>query len=146
MTCFFHLMVYFVLLNISFKKSVKDVVRKQVEDKDQREGNAGLMEAWSHAQYAGETERERERENTQKTIFQKTLAQYSSMYMCVCSMHTFIQVLGRTDRSTIVLQCSLRAPTLTPKYIPYGISFFASLGFLSRTGISDRSQPTRYSA
>ena len=25
--------------------------------------------------------------------------------MCVCSMHTFIQVLGRTDRSTIVLQC-----------------------------------------
>ena len=91
-----------------------------------RKENAGLMEAWSYAQYAGEIEREREREKTQKTIFQKTLTQYSSMYMCVCSMHTFIQVLRRTDRSTIVLQCSLRAPTLTPKYIPSGISFLAS--------------------
>ena len=46
--------------------------------------------------------------------------------MWVCSMHTFIQVLTRTDRSTIVLQCSLRAPTLTPKYIPSGISFLTS--------------------
>ena len=45
----------------------------------------------------------------------------------VCVQCTrFIQVLTRIDRSTIVLQCSLRAPTLTPKYIPRGISFFAS--------------------
>ena len=45
--------------------------------------------------------------------------------MCVqCTR--FIQVLTRTNRSTIVLQCSLRAPTLTPKYIPRGISFFVS--------------------
>ena len=57
------------------------------------------MEAWSNAQYAGE--RERVREKTQKTLFKN-----SSIYMCVCSMHTFIQVLTRTDRSTIVLQCS----------------------------------------
>ena len=47
---------------------MKDVVQKQVEDKDQREGNAGLMEAWSQAQYAGERERERERENTENYI------------------------------------------------------------------------------
>ena len=104
---------------------LKDVVRKQVEDRNQKERNAGLMEAWSHAQYAGETKRQRERKH-RKLYSKKTLTQYSSMYICVCSMHTFIQVLTRTDRSTIVLQCSLRAPTLTPKYIPNGISFFAS--------------------
>ena len=69
--------------------------------------------------------------------------------MCVCSMHTFIQVLTRTDRSTIVLQCSLRAPTQTPKYIPYGISFFASpIGPKTNSvlGLTDRSIPTRSSA
>ena len=71
----------------------------------EKERNAGLMEAWSNAQYAGERERERVREKTQKTLF-KTLQIYSIFYMCVCSMHTFIQVLRRTDRSTIVLQCS----------------------------------------
>ena len=30
-------------------------------------------------------------------------------------MNTFIQVLRRTDKSTIVLQCSLKSSTLTPK-------------------------------
>ena len=70
----------------------------------EKERNAGLMEAWSYAQYAGERERVRER-NTE-TLFKKTLQIYSTIYMCVCSMHTFIQVLTRTDRSTIVLQCS----------------------------------------
>ena len=45
----------------------------------------------------------------------------------MCFQYTrVIQVLTRTDRSTIVPQCSLRAPTLTPKYIPSGISFLAS--------------------
>ena len=78
------------------------------------------MEAWSYAQYVGEREREKHTENS----IPKTLTQ--NLYMCVCSMHTFIEVLTRTDRSTIVLQCSLRAPTQTPKYIPRGISFFAS--------------------
>ena len=69
--------------------------------------------------------RERQREsNTQKTRFQNN-ALTQCTYVCVqCTR--FIQVLTRTDRSTIVLQCSLRAPTQTPKYIPYGISFFAS--------------------
>ena len=37
----------------------------------EKEGNAGLMGAWSHAQYAGERERESEREKTQKLIFKK---------------------------------------------------------------------------
>ena len=87
-------------------RDVKDVMRKQVwRQKTEKRGNAGLMVAWSYAQYAGETESERER-NTE-TIFQKTLqSTLQSIYMCVCSMHTFIQVLTRTDRSTIVLQCS----------------------------------------
>ena len=38
---------------------------------ENREENAGSMEAWSYAQYAGETEREKHR----KTLFQKTLTQ-----------------------------------------------------------------------
>ena len=70
----------------------------------EKESNAGLMEAWSNAQYAGERERERVRENTENSIQNSNSIQ--SIYMCVCSMHTFIQVLTRTDRSTIVLQCS----------------------------------------
>ena len=83
--------------------------------------NAGLMEAWNYAQYTGETERDRE--NTENSIT-KTLTQ---CVLHVCVQYTrFIQVLTRTDRSTIVLQCSLTAPTLTPKYIPSGISFLAS--------------------
>ena len=90
--------------------------------------------------------RDRERETQKKLYFKNALTQ-CSIHVCVqCTR--FIQVLTRTDRSTIVLQCSLRAPTLTPKYIPSGISSFASFasfGSLCRTGISDRSQPTRYS-
>ena len=77
----------------------------RVKTEDRKKEDTGLMEAWSYAQYAGERERERERENTENYI-PKTLTQYSSMYMCVCSMHTYIQDLWRTDRSTIVLQCS----------------------------------------
>ena len=51
----------------------------EYEDRNQKERNAGLMEAWSHAQYAGETERERKN--------RKPLTQ--CLYKCVCSMHTF---------------------------------------------------------
>ena len=120
------------------------------EDRKQKEGKTQVQwKAWSYTQYAGERQREREREKTHKTLLQKTLTQYSVLsYVCVqCTR--FIQVLTRTDRSTIVLQCSLRAPTLTPKYIPCGISFFTSSrhpGSLHRTGVSDRYQPTQFSA
>ena len=69
----------------TYIKIVKDVVRKQVEHRNQKERNAGLMEAWSHAQYAGETERERE--NTENSITKNDLTQ--CLYKCVCSMHTF---------------------------------------------------------
>ena len=34
---------------------------------------------------------------------------------CVCSMNTFYTSPRRTDRSTTVLQCSLKISTLTPK-------------------------------
>ena len=104
----------------------------------------------------GVTHSTRERQRERKKKHRETLFQNSnSMYMCVCSMHTFIQVLTRTDRSTIVLQCSLRAPTLTPKYIPSGISLLASSRFSAQNrrirsvptnsvlGLSDRSQPIR---
>ena len=48
------------------------------------------MGAWSHAQYAGEREREweSERENTENSI-QKTLTQYTSIYMCVFNAHFY---------------------------------------------------------
>ena len=62
---------------------------KYEDRKQKRKENAGLMEAWSYAQYAGERERERDREReTQKTLLQ-TLTQKMSLYKCVCSMHTF---------------------------------------------------------
>ena len=38
---------------------------KLKKENRKKEGNAGLMEAWSYAQYAGEREREREREREQ---------------------------------------------------------------------------------
>ena len=51
------------------------------------------MEAWSHAQYAGE----RERENTE-TLFKKIMHSISTIYMCVCSMHTLYKSLqGLTE-------------------------------------------------
>ena len=59
-----------------------------------------------------ERQREREREKTQKTLFQNNAL---TQCTCVCSINTFYTSPRRTDRSTIVLQCSLRAPTLTPK-------------------------------
>ena len=87
-------------------------------------------------------ERQREREWERKhRLYSKTLTQYFVL-TCVCVQCTrFIQVLTRTDRSTIVLQCSLRAPTLTPKYIPSGISFLASPRF-SAQNRRIRSVPT----
>ena len=60
--------------------TVKDVVRKQVEDRNQKERNAGLMEAWSHAQYAGETEREKHRNLYYKKCSNSMLF---NVHMCV---------------------------------------------------------------
>ena len=73
-----------------FCKRCRAEARLKTEIREKED--AGLMRAWSHAQYAGETERERvsKRERkTQKTYIQKTLTQYTSIYYCVCSMHTF---------------------------------------------------------
>ena len=75
-------------------------------------------------------------------------------------MNTFIQVLEGLTEVLTVLQCSLRAPTLTPKYIPRGISFLTASRFTHRFGptyapvcelvyafgLTDRSQPIRSSA
>ena len=72
--------------------------------------NAGSMESLVLRSIRGR-DRERERENTQKAIFKIALTQCT----CVCSMNTFYTSPRRTDRSTIVLQCSLMSSTLTPK-------------------------------
>ena len=49
------------------------------------EGNAGLMEAWSHAQYAGETEREREKQTNY--IPKNSNSKYSVLLVCVFNAH-----------------------------------------------------------
>ena len=73
-----------------------------MKTENRKKENAGLMEAWSYAQYAGETERE---SKEQKLYYKK--CSNSMFCTCVCVQCTrFIQVLTRTDRSTIVLQCS----------------------------------------
>ena len=123
---------------------------------NRRKENTGLMESLELRTVRGrDREREREKKHS-KNYIPKTLTQ---CFIHVCVQCTrFIQVLTRTDRSTIVLQCSLRAPTLTPKYIPHGISFLASSRFSAQNrpnrsvptdsvlGFFNRSQPTRSSA
>ena len=74
---------------------MKDVVRKQVEDRKKKEENAGLMEAWSHAQYAGETERERER-NTETSITKNALTQ-CSVHVCVQCTLLYKSLQGLTE-------------------------------------------------
>ena len=54
----------------------------------EKEGNAGLMGAWSHAQYAGETEREKHTENS---ISKNALTQCSTNVCVQCTR--YIQVL-----------------------------------------------------
>ena len=109
------------------------------EDRKQREKEyTGLMECLESRTVRGrDRERERERKKNKKTILQKTLTRCIHM----CSMNMFYTSPRRTDRSTIVLQCSLRAPTLTPK-----IYSSRHPGSLHRTGLTDRSQPIRSSA
>ena len=59
--------------------------------------NAGLMEAWSYAQYAGEREREREREKHRK-LYYKTLTQCSVLHVCVFNAHVLYKSLqGLTE-------------------------------------------------
>ena len=55
---------------------------------------------------------ERQRERVQRRLYSKIAL---TQYTCVCSMNTFYTSPRRTDRSTIVLQCSLKSSTLTPK-------------------------------
>ena len=68
----------------------------EYEDRNQKEGNAGLMEAWSHAQYARETERERERENTENSITKSSNSM--SVQVCVFNTHVLYKFLqGLTE-------------------------------------------------
>ena len=89
---------------------------------EQKEEDSGLMQSLSLHSIRGR-DRESEREKTQELYSTKDLD--SLLYTYVCSMNTFIQVL----EGLTVLQCSLRAPTLTPKYIPHGISFLTASRF-----------------
>ena len=90
------------------------------------EGNAGLMEAWSYAQYAGETERETEKK--QKNSISENSNSMFCQYKCVCSINAHVlykSLQGLTEVLSYfnALKERLHKPQ---KYIPYGISFFAS--------------------
>ena len=61
------------------------------EDKMTEKKTQVQWRAWAYVVYAGETERERERET--KSMFQKMHNLYSTLYTCMCSMNTFIPVL-----------------------------------------------------
>ena len=66
--------------------------RKQKEGKRRFNGKLGV-----NAQYAGETERERERENTEK-LYSKTLTQYTILHVCVFNAHVLYKSLqGLTE-------------------------------------------------
>ena len=124
---------------------------------EQKEENSGLMESLSLRSIRGR-DRESEREKTQELYSTKDLD--SLLYTYVCSMNTFIQVLEGLTEVLTVLQCSLRALTLTPKYIPHGISFLTASRFTHRSGptyapvcvsvyafgLTNRSQPIQSSS
>ena len=61
-----------------------------------RKEHASLMEAWSYAQYAGETKRERERENTEKLYSKNSYSM--SLHVCVFNAHVLYKSLqGLTE-------------------------------------------------
>ena len=133
-------------------------------------GELGLTE------YTRERQRVSEGERRHKKYVQKdTQSLFNTLYMCVFNEH-FYTSPRRTDRSTIVFQCSLKSSTLTPKIYSLRnilhnglpvlcteLAFFHTglclstrpnrsvptdpvLGFFSRSGLTDRSQPIRSSA
>ena len=60
-----------------------------MKTENRKKENAGSMEAWSYAQYAGETEREREREREKtETLLQK--GSNSMFCTCVCVQCTLL--------------------------------------------------------
>ena len=91
--------------------------------------------------------RERERESkTQTTLFKNN----TQSVHCVCSMNTFIKSSSDWQKYWQYFNAHLWAPTLTPKYIPYAISFRRPPGFCTepaflRTGLRTclRTRPHR---
>ena len=84
---------------------VKSVVRKQKMKTENRKQRIRRFNGSLETRTVRGRERESVREKNRK-FYSKNSNNKLSIYMCVCSMHTYIQVLTRTDRSTIVLQCS----------------------------------------
>ena len=63
-----------------------------MKTEDREKEDAGLMGAWNHAQYAGETEREK---HTEKTLFQKcTHSMFFFSTMCVFNAHFLYKSFG----------------------------------------------------
>ena len=112
---------------------------------NEKKENASLMEAWSYAQYAGETDRERERK-TQKTLFQNLLLKICT---CVCVQCTLLykSLQGLTEVLSYFNALKERLHKLQniflTEYISLGIR---SVPTDSVLGLTDRSTPTRSSA
>ena len=88
------------------KGHVKVVVRKQKMKTENRKQRIRRFNGSLETRTVRGRERECVREKNRKFYSKNSSIYNNLLYMCVCSMHTFIQVLTRTDRSTIVLQCS----------------------------------------
>ena len=119
----------------------KDSVRKQEWKPDNRKCKFNGKLGWT--QYA--RERHRERESKHKPLLKNNT---QSVYI-VCVQWT---LLYKSFMDWQYLNAHLWAPTLTPKYIPYGISFQRPPGFCTepaflRTGLctGSRTRPHRYS-
>ena len=139
-------------------KQMGHVNYKQLQDLESKQVVFGLPKfSGRKAQICEPSQRERESKYIEKLNLKICSI---SMYTCVCSMNTLYTSPRRTNRSTIVLQCSLNNSTLTPKIyslrniFPNGLpvsapnrpSFAPICVSVLGLGLTDRSQPIRSSA
>ena len=113
-----------------------------------KEGNVGLMEAWSYAQYAGETERERE-QKTEKLYYKTANSKFSTKITCVCVQCTLLYKSLQGLTEVLSYFNALKERLHKPQNIfltEYLSSHHRSVPTDSVLGLTDRSTPTRSSA
>ena len=129
---------------------VKSVVRKQKMKTENRKQRIRRFNGSLETRTVRGREREYEREKNRKNSITKNSSIYNNLLaLCVCVQCTLLykSLQGLTEVPSYFNALKERLHKL-PKYIPNGISFFASFasfGSLCRTCVSDRSQPIRYS-
>ena len=114
-----------------------------MKKKNREKEDAGLMGAWNHAQYAGETEREKHTENS---ISKNALTQCST---CVCVQCTLLykSFEGLTEVLSYFNALKERLHKLQNIFLTEYLSLrHRSVPTDSVLGLTDRSLPTRSSA